>query len=237
MDGAQDNPPTRVLVAVDEPGLRRALSISLRARAFDVTAVATGAEVLRTVARDQRMAVLLDLRLPELPALEMVARVRELGGRPLLVLADATHQAEIAAALDAGADDYVTKPFGMDQLLARLRSALRGATPAAVPTDAIAVDLLTGKVGTPRGRPAFSPSQWRLLDLNVRHEGQLLSTDRLMGASGSTDVGELHGDMATLRRALEPDPSRPRYLLSEPRLGYRFDRGISAVSIPGGNRR
>jgi CheY-like chemotaxis protein len=220
--GAGHNPPTRVLVAVDDTGLRRVVSINLRRRAFDVTTVATGAEALRRVARDPAVAVVLDLRLPDLPALDVVTRVRELGGRPLLVLAEETYQAEIAAVLDAGADDYVTKPFGMDQLLARLWSALRRATPAAVRTEAFAVDLLTGKVTTPRGRPAFSLSQ----RLAARTSASGTGTWRRCGARSS----RMHRGRATCSASqgsrigsmAEPAPSR---LLEETGV----DRGGASV--------
>ena len=222
---------TRILVVEDEPGLRQALGINLRARGYDVVLAAGGAEALAAAARRPPDAVVLDLGLPDIDGGEVIAGLRGWTRAPILVLSARAAQGDKVDALDAGADDYVTKPFGMDELLARLRAALRRAAPGGdepvVSTPAFTVDLAARQVRTAGGPVRLTPTEWHILELLVRNQGKLVSQRQLLqevwGPSYGTETNYLRVYMAQLRRKLEPDPSRPRHLLTEPGLGYRFE--------------
>ena len=219
----------RVLVVDDEPAMLRALRINLRVRKYDVTTSATGQEALAEAGRRPPDAVILDLGLPDLDGIEVIRRLRGWSRAPVIVLSGRTGPGDKIAALDAGADDYVTKPFSMGELLARLRAALRRDA-AAVPDRALIgtceIDLAAHTVRDGTRAVRLTPIQWRLLEILLRHPGQLVSTQRLLtgiwgpGYERSSHYLRVH--MSGLRRKLEPDPSRPRHLLTEPGMGYRY---------------
>ena len=224
---------SRVLVVDDEPGLRHALAINLRARGYEVALAATGAEALSEAARAVPDVIVLDLGLPDMEGEEIIRDLRGWLHAPIIVLSARTGQDDKVVALDVGADDYVTKPFGMDELLARLRAALRrgaAAEPApVVRTEAFTVDLAAKQVTTPDGRRVrLTPTEWHVLEVLVRHEGKLVPQRQLLqdvwGPAYETETNYLRVYMAQLRRKLEADPSRPRHLKTEPGMGYRFER-------------
>jgi len=229
---------TRVLVVDDEPQLLRALRVNLRARDYDVHTASTGAEALRLAAAYPPDVVVLDLGLPDLDGVEVVHGLRGWTDVPIIVLSGRTGGPDKVAALDAGADDYVTKPFGMEELLARIRAVTRRAasTDAAAAADEpsvrigdVTVDLADKVVTGPGGPIRLTPTEWHLLEVLVRHPGALLSQRFLLaqvwGAAYVNQPANVRLYIAQLRRKLEPDPSRPRYLLTEPGMGYRFQPG------------
>ena len=220
---------TRVLVVEDEPGLRKALGINLRARDYEVDLAADGRAALTAASRERPDVVVLDLGLPDMDGVEVIEGLRGWSTAPIIVLSARTGEADKVVALDAGADDFVTKPFGMDELLARLRAALRRAPSAEevaqVETDAFTVDLAAKQAQDPPGASIhLTPTEWHLLELLVRNEGKLVSQRQLLqevwGPAYETETNYLRVYLAQLRRKLEPDPSRPRYLITEPGLGY-----------------
>jgi two-component system KDP operon response regulator KdpE len=222
---------SRVLVVEDEPGLRQALGINLRARGYEVTLAGSGAQALEAAARRPPDAVVLDLGLPDIDGREVIIGLRGWTRAPILVLSARAAQGDKVGALDAGADDYVTKPFGMDELLARLRAALRRAAPGegapVVEAGAFTVDLAAKQARTAAGPVRLTPTEWHMLEILVRNAGKLVSQRQLLqevwGPRYETETNYLRVYMAQLRRKLEPDPSRPRHLLTEPGLGYRFE--------------
>jgi two-component system KDP operon response regulator KdpE len=219
----------RVLVVDDEPAMLRALRINLRVRKYDVTTSATGQEALAEAGRRPPDAVILDLGLPDVDGIEVIRRLRGWSQAPVIVLSGRTGPGDKIAALDAGADDYVTKPFSMEELLARLRATLRrdaAALPITVRIGTCEIDLASHTVleGT---RPVrLTPTQWRLLEILLSHPGQLVGTRRLLteiwGPGHERSAHYLRVHMSGLRRKLEADPSRPRHLLTEPGMGYRY---------------
>ena len=220
-----------VLVVDDDPALVRALTINLRARGYDVHAAATGACALRMAAAHPPDAVVLDLGLPDLDGTEVIAGLRGWTNVPILVLSAREQSREKVTALDAGADDYVVKPFGMDELLARLRAAIRrgSATPAepTIVTDTFTVDLGAGRVSAPDGSDIrLTPTEWHLLEVLARNAGRVLGHEQLLtevwGPAYRERTNYLRVYMATLRRKLEPDAANPRHLLTEAGRGYRF---------------
>jgi two-component system KDP operon response regulator KdpE len=222
-----------VLVVDDERPLRQALAINLRARDYEVTVVADGASALEAAARQPPDVVILDLGLPDMDGNDVIEGLRGWSRAPIIVLSARTGQGDKVVALDVGADDYITKPFGMDELLARLRAALRrsGSDPDApvVETPSFTVDLAAKQTTTPAGPVRLTPTEWHLLEVLVRNEGKLVSQRDLLhevwGPRYETETNYLRVYMAQLRRKLEPDPSHPRHLITEPGLGYRFERG------------
>jgi len=222
---------TRVLVVDDEPQLLRALRINLTARGYEVRTAASGGEALRAAAADPPEVVLLDLGLPDMEGTAVVTGLRGWTSVPILVLSGRSDSSDKVGALDAGADDYVTKPFGMEELLARLRAMTRRATPAAeqpvVRVGAATVDLARRTVTRAGEDVRLTPTEWHLLEVLVRHPGKLLSQRRLLtevwGPGYESAQGNLRLYVGQLRRKLEPDPARPRHLLNEPGMGYRFE--------------
>ena len=222
---------TRVLVVDDEPQLLRALSINLRARKYDVTTAATGAAALAAAAKHPPDIVVLDLGLPDMDGTEVVAGLRGWTDVPILVLSGRTDSSDKVEALDAGADDYVTKPFAMDELLARLRAMSRrvGAQEdePVVSFGDVVVDLAARRVRRGDAEVRLTPTEWHLLEVLLRHPGKLLSQRQLLaevwGPGYETAQGNLRLYMAQLRKKLEPDPARPRHLVNEPGMGYRFE--------------
>jgi two-component system KDP operon response regulator KdpE len=221
---------TRVLVIDDEAPILRALRINLTARKFEVSTAADGASGLAAMARDRPDVLILDLGLPDMDGTEVIKGVRGWTSTPIIVLSAWGQESQKVAALDAGADDYVTKPFGMDELLARLRAAVRRASPApeapVVTTDDFTVDLADKRVIRSGNDVRLTPTEWQLLEVLVRHAGKLVTQRQLLaevwGPGYQNEAHYLRVYVANLRRKLEPDPSAPRHLLTEPGIGYRF---------------
>ncbi|HEY4606950.1 MAG TPA: response regulator [Acidimicrobiia bacterium] len=225
--------PIRVLVVDDEPQIVRALAVNLQAIGYKVDVARSGEEALRVAADHRPDAVILDLGLPEMDGLEVIQGLRGWTTVPIIVLSVREGERDKIAALDAGADDFVTKPFGMGELLARLRSALRRASagdlddPMVVTPD-FTVDLSTKKVMRPAGGEVrLTPTEWGIVEVLARHQGKLVSQTQLLKQVWGPDYGEetnyLRVFMAQIRRKLEPDPTHPRYFVTEPGMGYRFE--------------
>jgi two-component system KDP operon response regulator KdpE len=228
---------TRVLVVDDEPQILRALSINLRARGYEMLTAATGTEALDVAARGRPDLVILDLGLPDIDGVEVIRGLRGWSRAPIVVLSGRTDSTDKVEALDAGADDYLTKPFGVDELLARLRAVSRRTTnedeQPAVSFGHTTVDLAARRVtvrdGERTAEVRLTPTEWHLLEVLLRHPGKLLSQRQLLaevwGPGYETAGGNLRLYMAQLRRKLESDPARPRHLVTEPGMGYRFEPG------------
>ena len=221
---------TKVVVVDDEAAMCRALRINLSARGYDVSTAFDGATGLAQIAKVRPDAVILDLGLPDMDGEEVIRGVRGWSSTPIIVLSARELEASKVAALDAGADDYVTKPFGMDELLARLRAAVRRGVTAeeapSVSTDDFVIDLAAKRVMREGTDVRLTPTEWQLLEVLVRHRGRLVTQKQLLhdvwGPEYSTESNYLRVFMAQLRRKLEPEPSHPRYLLTEAGMGYRF---------------
>ncbi len=251
---------TRVLVVDDEPQILRALRINLRVRDYDVHVAATGAEGLEVAGRYPPDLVILDLGLPDLDGVEVIQGLRGWTKAPIIVLSGRADSVDKVEALDAGADDYITKPFGVEELLARMRAAVRrtGAVEdlPKIQLGHLVVDLAAkrvtrqatvpagggdhagaGQAGAADGQagagaPAqeddvrLTPTEWHLLEVLLRTPGKLLSRNQLLtevwGPGYADATGNLRLYMAQLRRKLEPDPARPRWLITEPGMGYRY---------------
>jgi len=224
---------TRVLIVEDEAGLRRALAINLRAHGYTPDVAADGTTALQVAARHPPDAVVLDLGLPDMDGVEVIEGLRGWSRAPILVLSARASEHDKVLALDAGADDYVTKPFGMDELLARLRAALRrspiGEDVPRVELEDASVDF-AAKRATRRDGAAvrLTPTEWHLLEVLVRNEGKLVPHRQLLqevwGPRYETETNYLRVYVAQLRRKLEREPARPRHLLTEAGIGYRFVR-------------
>jgi len=222
---------TRILVVDDEPQIVRALSINLRARHYDVDTAPDGASALRAATRHHPDLVVLDLGLPDMEGTEVIRGLRGWTGIPIIVLSGRAESHDKVDALDAGADDYITKPFGIDELLARIRAVTRrtqppGETPPTVTIGPHIIDLGARSITGGETDVRLTPTEWQLLDHLLRHPGKLLSQRALLhdvwGPQYSTETNYLRQYMARLRRKLEADPSHPRHLLTEPGMGYRF---------------
>jgi two-component system KDP operon response regulator KdpE len=223
--------PQRVLVVDDEPQMQRALTTNLKARGYDVDSATTGEEALELAARHHPDAVVLDLGLPGIDGIDVVRGLRGWSQVPIVVLSAREAEAAKVAALDAGADDYVTKPFGMDELLARLRAALRRSTPAeetaTIVTRDFSIDLADRRVQRDGQDVHLTPTEWHVLEVLARHPGKLITQRQLLkevwGPHYESETNYLRLYLAQLRRKLEPEPGQPRYLLTEPGMGYRFN--------------
>ncbi|MYV79849.1 response regulator [Streptomyces sp. SID1046] len=227
---------TRVLVVEDDPQLVRALKINLQARKFEVEEASDGGSALRLAAARKPDVIVLDLGLPDMDGIDVIRAVRGWSKVPILVLSARHTSEDKIRALDAGADDYVTKPFSMDELLARLRAAARRhEAPTAsqadevtvVTTDEFTVDLVAKKVRRGERTVRLTPTEWHLLEILITHPGRLITQSRLLlevwGPTYGENTNYLRVYMAQLRRKLEADPSHPRYLITEPGMGYRFE--------------
>ena len=224
----------RVLVVDDEPQILRALAINLRARHYEVFTATTGAEALATAASHPPDLVILDLGLPDMDGIEVIRGLRGWTSAPIVVLSGRTDSADKVDALDAGADDYLTKPFGVDELMARLRAVARRAAPdevqPVVTFGQTTVDLAARRVTVADGDQTvdvrLTPTEWHLVEVLLRHPGKLMSPAQLLkevwGPGYENAGGNLRVYMAKLRQKLEADPARPRHLLTEPGMGYRF---------------
>ena len=220
-----------VLAVDDEPQLLRALITNLKARGYEVDAATTGEIALEMAARHHPDVVVLDLGLPAMSGIEVIHGLRGWTEVPIIVLSARDAEREKIAALDAGADDYVTKPFGMGELLARVRAALRRSAPATeeatVATEAFTIDLAAKRVTNGDGEVRLTPTEWHLVEVLVRNSGRLVTQGALLrevwGPEYGTETNYLRVYMAHIRRKLEPDPSEPRYFITEPGMGYRFE--------------
>ncbi len=227
------NTRTTVLVVDDDAQILRALRINLAARGYQVLTAADGAEALRAAADGHPDVVVLDLGLPDLDGAEVIAGLRGWTSVPIIVLSARTDALDKVDALDAGADDYVTKPFGMAELLARLRAAVRRSAVAPVDGEpvvraaAFTVDLVAKKVVREGAEVHLTPTEWGILEQLVRNPGRLIEQRRLLqevwGPAYGKETNYLRVYLAQLRRKLEPDPARPRHLITEPGMGYRFE--------------
>jgi two-component system, OmpR family, KDP operon response regulator KdpE len=239
---------TSVLVIDDEPQIIRALRINLRVRQYDVHTAGSAGEALELAARHRPDLVILDLGLPDLDGVEVIHGLRGWTDAPIIVLSGRADSTDKVEALDAGADDYVTKPFGMDELLARMRAVSRRTTADGdepqVRLGDLVVDLAAKRVtrvaasdnqpsatsdnkqGAGNENIRLTPTEWHLLEVLLRNPGKLLSQQQLLaevwGPGYADATGNLRLYMAQLRRKLEPDPARPRWLLTEPGMGYRY---------------
>jgi two-component system KDP operon response regulator KdpE len=219
---------SHILVVDDEPQILRALAINLRVRGHEVTLAASGEQALQQAAHAQPDVVILDLGLPGIDGLDVIRGLRGWSQVPIIVRERETDK---VAALDAGADDYVTKPFGINELLARLRAALRrsgpGADVAVVETSDFRIDLAAKQITTNQGEVRLTPTEWHLVEVLARNRGRLVSQRQLLrevwGPQYVEAANYLRVFMAQVRRKLEPDPARPRYFITEPGMGYRLE--------------
>ena len=232
-------PVPQVLVVEDQPQLLRALSINLRARQYEVATATTGRDALAVAAASPPDAMILDLGLPDVDGTEVIIAFRGWSRAPIIVLSGRTSPGDKIGALDAGADDYVTKPFAMGELLARLRAALRRDEGAGHDVALVAtigdwsIDLAAHTIHPASGTgpadsspPRLTPTEWRILEILLRRPGQLVSSAQLLsgvwGPGFQDRTNYLRFHMTRLRRKLEENPSRPRHLLTEPGMGYRY---------------
>jgi len=240
LPAAAGRPAPLILVVEDQPPLLRALQLNLRARQYGVLTAASGREALAVAASSPPDAMILDLGLPDMDGTNVIVAFRVRSRAPIIVLSGRTSPGDKIGALDAGADDYVTKPFAMAELLARLRAALRRdeahgqAAPAVAAIGRWTIDLTAYTIFQSDVRtypadspaPSLTPTEWRLLQILLRRPGQLVSSAQLLadvwGPGFQNRTNYLRFHMARLRRKLEEDPSRPRHPLTEPGLGYRY---------------
>jgi two-component system KDP operon response regulator KdpE len=220
-----------LLLVEDDPQLLRAMRITLRAAGHTVIPAETGRRALSEAAAAHPDLVVLDLGLPDMDGVDVIHALRGWTAVPIIVLSGRTTGGDKVAALDAGADDYVTKPFGVDELLARIRAVGRRAATTddgspSVEVGPYTVDLVGKRVtGADGTEVRLTPTEWKLLEAFVRHPGNLIGQRQLLTevwGPTATDTGSLRLYLNRLRRKLEPDPSRPRHLVTEPGLGYRF---------------
>jgi two-component system KDP operon response regulator KdpE len=220
-----------VLCVDDEAAILKALAVNLKARGYEIDLAATGEDAVRLAADHHPDAVILDLGLPGISGVEVIRGIRGWSEVPIIVLSARDAEHDKIAALDAGADDYVTKPFGMGELLARLRAALRRNVPtgeaAVVETPDFTVDLAAKRVTADGSEVRLTPTEWNLVEVLVRNGGKLVSGRQLLQEVWGPQYGEetnyLRVHMAHIRRKLEPEPSAPRYFITEPGMGYRFE--------------
>ena len=224
---------TKVLVIDDEPQILRALRINLSVRGYEVIAAATGAAALKAAAEQRPDVVVLDLNLPDMDGIEVLGGLRGWLSAPVIVLSARTDSAEKVEALDAGADDYVTKPFGMDELVARVRAALRRADVHDLPvgpvvtTAGFTLDLAAKRARRGGTEVRLTPTEWHLVEALLRRPGTLVSGAQLLaevwGPGYEKETNYLRVYFAQLRRKLESVPATPAHFITEPGLGYRFE--------------
>ncbi|UVJ41419.1 response regulator [Arthrobacter sp. CJ23] len=220
-----------VLVVDDDPHIVRALKITLQAHGYTVATAPDGETALRSAAQHPAAVVILDLGLPDIDGTTVITRLREWSSVPILVLSARHGSNDKVEALDAGADDYITKPFGLDELLARLRAILRrtaepGDEDPVVVTDSFTIDLGKKRVSRDGQDVRMTPTEWNILDIMVRNPEKLITQQQLLtevwGPAYAKEANYLRVYMAQLRRKLEPEPGNPRHLLTEAGIGYRF---------------
>jgi len=221
---------SKVLVIEDEAPLRRALRIFLEAHDYAVVLAASGREGLDLAAREHPDVVILDLGLPDMDGVSVAAAIRGWSTMPIVVLSARDAEPVKVAALDAGADDYVTKPFAMNEFLARLRAALRRAAPTeqerVITTADFSIDLGAKQIHRDGTELHLTPTEWQIVEVLARQRGKLVTQQQLLqqvwGPQYQRETHYLRIYMSQIRRKLEPDPSRPRYFITEPGMGYRF---------------
>lgn len=223
---------TRILVVDDEEQIRKSLTINLKARGYEVDVAASGEDALAHAAARPPDLVLLDIGLPGIDGVAVVEGLRGWTTVPIIMLSVRDAEVDKVRALDAGADDYVTKPFGMNEVLARLRAALRRHQPlpeqATVSTSSFTVDLAEKTATLPTGDHVhLTPIEWAIVEALVRHPGRLVTQRHLLqqvwGPQYENETNYLRVHLAAIRKKLEPEPSRPRFFLTEPGIGYRFE--------------
>ena len=222
---------TRILIVDDETQIRRALDINLRAHGYEVILAATGEEGLEEAATSMPDLVLLDLGLPGLDGVDVIRGLRGWTSIPIIVLSARHADASKVAALDAGADDYITKPFSINELLARLRASLRRHQPApdepVVTTPDFTIDVVNKRVTRDDIAIHLTPTEWQIVERLVRNPGRLVTQRQLLkdvwGPRYENETNYLRVHLAAIRRKLEADPGRPRYFITEPGIGYRFE--------------
>jgi two-component system KDP operon response regulator KdpE len=220
----------RLLIADDDPQILRALKVTLGARGYDIVTAGNGVSALDQAIAHHPDLIMLDLGMPQLDGIEVIAGLRGWTQVPILVVSGRTGATDKVEALDAGADDYVTKPFAMEELLARIRALTRrlpseGAEPVVAFAD-VRVDFSARQVRRGGQIVRLTPTEWRILDILLHSAGRLVTRESLLtevwGPHHSTDTGYLRLYFAQLRKKLEPEPSRPRFLVTELGMGYRF---------------
>ena len=223
-----------VLIVDDEPQLLRALQVNMEAEGYRVLTALDGVAALRHAEGSHPDVIVLDLGLPDMNGVDVITRIRRTSSTPIIVLSARHGSVDKVRALDAGADDYVTKPFGLDELLARLRAAgRRGSTPETAEDEApvdvgdFEVDLANRKVARDGTAVRLTPREWAILELLVRNPGRLITQQQMLrkvwGPGSDNETHYLRVYMGQLRRTLEADPARPRHLLTEAGMGYRFE--------------
>jgi two-component system KDP operon response regulator KdpE len=224
----------RALVVEDEPRLAQTLEVNFRARGHDTDVATSDEQALELAARHHPDAVILDLGLPTLDRLDVVRELRDRSSVPIVVLSARGSEAVKVEALDLGADDYLAKPFGVDELLARIRAAVRRASPLdvrpVITTHDFTLDFVAMRAYRRGELVHLTPTQWHIIEALVRSTGQLVTHEQLLhvvwGPNHGTETNYLRVYMTHIRRLLEPDPSHPRYFITEPALGYRFELRI-----------
>jgi two-component system, OmpR family, KDP operon response regulator KdpE len=222
---------SRILCVDDEPHLRRTLAANLRARGFDVDVAENGERALEIARTQPPDVVILDLGLPGISGMDVIRSLRHWTTVPIIVLSARDSEFDKVGALNAGADDYVSKPFGMGELLARVRAALRRSVPVPesplVVTADFTLDLEARKARTKNADVKLTPTEWHIVEVLVRQAGRLVTGKTILQSVWGPDYGSetnyLRVHMAHIRRKLEPEPSQPRYFLTEAGMGYRFD--------------
>lgn len=227
----------RVLVVDDELAIRRYLRVSLNAHGYVVTEASSGTEALNAAAADRPDLVILDLGLPDVDGLEVTRRLREWSQIPIIILSVREQEKDKIAALDAGADDYLTKPFGTGELMARMRTALRHsvqpAGEAVYSQDGLTVDL-SRRLVTVEGREVnLTPTEYDLLRVLVLNAGKVITHRQLLrqiwGGNYEDEMHLLRVNVSNLRRKIEPDPARPHFIITEPGVGYRLRSDQSSL--------
>jgi two-component system KDP operon response regulator KdpE len=220
----------RILVVDDERAIRRFLGLTLEAHGYQVLDATSGEQALRLIASERPDLVVLDLGLPDLDGVQVITRTREWSDVPIVVLSVRDREADKVRALDSGADDYLTKPFGQDELLARLRVALRRSAGSAqqpvIEVGDLAVDVDRRRVTVAGADVALTPTEYDILKLLAQHAGKVLTHRHILrqvwGPTYEDEPHVLRVNISNLRRKIEPDPSRPRYVVTEPGVGYRM---------------
>ncbi len=231
---------SRILCVDDEPQILRALAANLRARGYEVDLAMSGEEALSAAIARHPDAVILDLGLPGISGIDVIEGLRGWSQVPIVVLSARDTESDKILALDAGADDYVAKPFAMGELLARLRAALRRGLPvmdaAVLQTDDFTVDFANKRVMTATGVAKLTPTEWHLVEVLTRNAGKLVTgrsiLQQVWGPQYGAETNYLRVHMAHIRRKLEPVPGRPRYFLTEPGIGYRFEVPVTPTGEP-----
>ncbi|MGD0780083.1 MAG: response regulator [Dehalococcoidales bacterium] len=223
-------PDERVLIVDDEPAIRRFLRVTLTAQAYDTIEAASGQEALSKATADKPDIIILDIGLPDINGIEVTRLLRQWTQLPIIILSVRGAESDKIAALDAGADDYLTKPFGVGELLARLRAALRRAAQTTsepvFTSGSLEVDLSRRLITVSGLEVQLTPTEYELLRVLVTHAGKVLTHHFLLREVWGAEYGEefhmLHVNISNLRRKIEPDPTRPQFIITEPGVGYRL---------------